>query len=55
MLPFLPLFAAIAYNRISEECEMHSKYYWYCCEDCMKCSHRRNCEDFGDYIKQKEK
>lgn len=52
MLPLLGLLVGIAIGRATDELEMHSKYYWYCCEDCKECKHRRKCKDFGEYVKK---
>lgn len=52
MSVLLGLLAGIALGKATEDFEMHSKYYWYCCENCKECSHRRNCKDFGEYIKK---
>lgn len=31
MLPLLGLLVGIAVGKVTDELEMHSKYYWYCC------------------------
>ncbi len=51
----LGLLTGIALGAATDELEMHSKYHWYCCEDCKECRHRRNCKDFGEYIGKDKK
>lgn len=55
MLPLLGLLAGITLGAVTDELEMHSKYHWYCCEDCKECRHRRNCKDFGEYVGEDKK
>lgn len=52
LLAGLVLLAGVALGKITDDLEMHSKYHWYCCKNCKECSHRRNCKDFGEYIKK---
>ena len=55
MSVLLGLLVGIALGKASEDFEMHSKYHWYCCKNCIECGHRRNCKDFGEYVGKDKK